>query len=70
MVYNDEESQIPPWVESSPLTQVQPTFALLQSSWFGFQLPSQPTTTSLGDTASEPGMRSNHKECAALLRRQ
>jgi hypothetical protein len=70
MVYDDEESQIPPWAESSPLTQVQPTFALLQSGRFGFQLPSQPTTTSFGDTASKPGMRSNHKECAAPLRCQ
>lgn len=72
-VYDDEESQIPPWAESSPpLTQVQPTFTLSQSGRFGFKLPSQPTTTSFGDTAtsSEPGMRSNHKECAVPPRRQ
>lgn len=43
-VYDDEESQIPPWAESSaPLTQVRPTFALSQFGQYGFKLPAQNT---------------------------
>ena len=44
VMYDDKESQILPWVESSaPLTQVRPTFILSQSSQYGFKLPSQNT---------------------------
>ncbi|KAF8546167.1 hypothetical protein OG21DRAFT_1491519 [Imleria badia] len=43
--YGDEESQIPPWAESStPFTQVGPTFTVRssESDQYGFKVPSQP----------------------------
>ena len=48
----DEESQIPPWAESSaPFTQVRPTFMLSQSSQYGFKPLSQTTSGDIGHGA-------------------
>ena len=45
-LHHDEESQVPPWVESfTPSTQVLPTFTVSELSQFSFKLPPQQTTS-------------------------
>ena len=61
LAYDDEESQVPPWAESpNPLTQVQPAFTPLQSSQFGFRLPSQTTKPSRGGEIRSSGLPLEH----------
>ncbi|KAF9227895.1 hypothetical protein BS17DRAFT_813771 [Gyrodon lividus] len=64
----EEASQITPSPE--PLTQVQPSFMVLQSGQqFGFKLPSQSSTAQYIGRSAQAGMISVPRDHAALARR-